>query len=188
MLFRDWGNQMELLLPNGTIAHINMDYNPQKAHEYYMRTRQLHPRTTGRTKQSVGRHHTTRTSSQHHTTKTSSQHSSEQRVYAAQRVSELKSRLAELTAELRSRLAAASKRGSSSKKKPTPTDKRKAAQQSKRYRDTHKQKLASQRKQAAAKTHGLSSVSTDEIKREIANIKVKLKAAVAAQRRLIANG
>lgn len=180
---------MDILLPNGTIAHINMDYNPQKAHEYYMRTRQLHPRTTkGETKQPVGRHHTTRTSSQRNTTKTNSQHSSEQRAYAAQRVSELKSRLTELTTELRSRLAAASKRGTSSNKKPTVQSKQKAAQQSKRYRDTHKQKIATQRKQAAAKTHGVSSLSTDEIKREIVNIKNKLKAAVAAQQHLIANG
>lgn len=169
---------MDLRLPDGTMMHISLDYNPQQAHEYYMRTRKLHPRAKGQTKQPVGRHHTV---------KTSSQQLSEQRAYAAKRVSELQSRLADLTAELRSRLETARKR-EESKKAPTATDKRKAAQESKKYRDTHKQHIANQRKRAEAKTSGLSSKSTDELKREIVNIKSKLKAAVAAQRQLIANG
>jgi len=93
-----------------------------------------------------------------------------------------------LTAELRSRLEAAHKREQSAKKAPTATDKRKAAESSKKYREKHKTELANKRKQEAAKTHGVSSLSTDEIKREIVNIKAKLKAAVAAQRQQLANG
>lgn len=169
---------MDLVLPDNTIMHIRMDYDPQKAHDYYVRTRELHPRTKGQVKPSTGR----RT-----TVKTNSSGSSEQRAYAAKRISELQSRLSELTTELHSRLEAARKREASSKT-PTAADKSKAASDSKKYRDTHKQQIANQRKAAAAKTGGLSSKSTDEIKKEIVNIKNTLKAAVAAQRQSIANG
>lgn len=162
------------------------DYSPAKAHEYYMRTRKLHPRTGGVARQPVGREKAVKkTVSQHKVAKTNPQLTA-QRAYAAKRVSELTAKLADLTAELQKRLERASK--PKAKRTRTAADKQKATQESKKYRTTHKQQLASKRKSTATTSDRFSSLSTDQIKREIVNIKASLKAAVAAQRQQLANG
>ncbi len=162
------------------------DYSPAKAHEYYMRTRKLHPRTGGVARQPVGRGKAVKkTVSQPTKVAKVNPQLTAQRAYAAKRVSELTAKLADLTAELQKRLANASK--PKAKRTRTSADKQKATQQSKKYRTTHKQQIANKRKQHAT-TDRFSSLSTDEIKREIVNIKASLKAAVAAQRQQLANG
>jgi hypothetical protein len=162
------------------------DYSPAKAHEYYMRTRKLHPRIGGVARQPVGRSKAVKkTISQPKVTKTNP-HLAAQKAYASQRVSELTRKLADLTAELQKRLEKASK--PKEKRTRTSADKQKASQESKKYRTTHKQQIANKRKQTAGTSDRYSSMSTDQIKREIVNIKGKLKAAVAAQRQQLANG
>lgn len=176
-----------MLLPDGShLMHAGKPYDPQKAHDYYMRTRKLHPRIKGSEPAKSSRSRST-TVGRSKTTNSNPQQLSEQRAYAARRVSELKARLSELTAELHKRLSEARKREADANKGPSTEDKRKAAEASKKYRDTHKQQIANKRKAASGggSSGGLSSQSTDEIKRAITNTRIKLKAAVAAQRQLI---
>ena len=175
-----------MLLHDGThLMHAGKPYDPKKAHDYYLRTRKLHPRAKGSEPAKGGRSRSA-TVGRSKTTKTNSQQLSEQSAYAARRVSELRARLTELTAELRKRLSEARKQEQEAKKGPSTEDKRKAAESSKKYRDSHKQSIANKRTSASGgSSSGVSSKSTDEIKREITNTRLKLKAAVAAQRQLI---
>lgn len=162
------------------------DYSPAKAHEYYMRTRKLHPKTKGVARQPVGRDKIVKKTVGRHKVAKANPQLTVQKAYASKRVSELTTKLAELTAELQKRLERASK--PKAKRTRTSADKQKATQQSKKYRTTHKQQIANKRKETATTSDRFSSLSTDEIKREIVNIKGKLKAAVAAQRQQLANG
>lgn len=169
-------------LPDGTILmHGQAPYNPQKAHDYYVRTRQLKGRRKGQATVTVkGR--------SGGTVQLTKQQLVEQQAYAAKRVGEIKQKLSDLKKELEKRMAEAHKADAKAKKGPTAADKREAAKESKQYRDKHKQQLTNKRKRAAAKKpaadHKSKTTSVAKLKSQIADIESKLKAAVERQRSL----
>lgn len=177
-----------------TIIMANYVYDPVKAHEYYLRTRQLKGR---RKAQSVLSTHTPRAPrSTTYTVRTPSgktvrvtkQQLDEQKAYAAKRVGEIKQKLQELGAKLRKMKSEAQKKEAASKreakKKPTAAEKSKAAKESEKYRKEHKQEL----KNKAKKTTKKESAPKDpvaELEHRVAEIKGRLSAAVAKQRALV---
>jgi hypothetical protein len=168
--------------PDGTILmHGTAPYDPAKAHDYYVRTRQLKGRRKGQTTFAVkGRHGGT--------VQLTRQQLVEQQAYAAKRVAEIKSKLSDLRHDLEKRMAEARKADAKAKKGPTAADKREAAKESKKYQDKHKQQLANKRKRAAAKKpaadHKKKTSSVAELKTQIDEVKSNLKAAVERQRSL----
>lgn len=172
------------LLDGTVLMHDGLPYDPQKAHEYYMRTRKLHPRQGG------GSY--TVTTSNGKTLKLSSQQLAEQKVYAAARVEQIKKNLSDLGVILRDKLQKAKESAAQAAKPPTNAEKAKAARDAAAYRNSHKQKIATAAKNAASKTPSGGSTSTgssktdtvDSVKKEIATAKTNLKAAVAKQREL----
>ena len=169
-------------LPDGTILmHGQAPYDPQKAHDYYIRTRQLKGRRKGQTTVTVkGRHGGT--------VQLTKQQLVEQQAYAAKRVGEIKQKLSDLRHELEKRMAEARKADAKAKRGPTAADKREAAKQSKQYRDKHKQQLTNKRKRAAADKpaadHKPKTTSVEELKAKISEVESRLKAAVERQRSL----
>jgi hypothetical protein len=169
-------------------------YDPVKAHQYYIRTRQLKGRRPGAGTASVGR----RTRSSTYTVryggqkvKLSQRELAEQTAYAARRVNSIKLRLAELTITLRKMRAEAGVKETETKRKakkaPTAADKSKAARESKQYREKHKQELSTKSKRASKKRSAKSESDTDavaELEDKIAEVKSRLTAVVARQRAL----
>lgn len=169
-------------LPDGTVLmHGQAPYDPAKAHQYYLRTRQLKGRRKGQTTFTVkGR--------SGGTVQLTQQQLVEQQAYAAKRVGEIKKKLSDLRHELEKRMAEARKTDAKAKRGPTAADKREAAKQSKQYRDKHKQQLANKSKRSASKEpkadHKKKSSSVEELKAHIVTVKTNLKAAVERQRSL----
>lgn len=161
-------------------------YDPVKAHEYYMRTRQLKGRRKGSPRFTVR-------GARGQTVELTGQQLAEQRAYTAKRVSDIKNRLAELSTKLtKLRSEARTKKAKSkreAKKAPTAAEKSKAARESKQYREKHQQKLASKRKGGSGSKSAKSGSSADPVEaleNKIAQVKVRLTAAVARQRALAA--
>lgn len=165
-------------LPDGTILmHAGAPYDPVKAHEYYMRTRQL----KGRRK---GSGYTVRLEGGR-TAHLSEQQLKEQRAYAAKRVGEIKARLVELSAKLREMKASAQRK---TDHKPTAADRSKIKRDARKYRERHRSELASKARRRASKTHSSKSHSRQsgvvELEKKIVKIRSNLRAAVAKQRAL----
>lgn len=167
-------------LPDGTILmHGRAPYNPQKAHEYYLRTRQL----TGRKKRST---YIVKTEGGG-TVQLTEKQLIEQRAYAAKRVSEIKTRLHELGIHLRKMMADSRHSQAKSQRKPTAADLSKAARESKQYRAKHKQQLATKKKVASSHLpakHAPKKDTVAELEHKITLIKSNLQKAVAKQRAL----
>lgn len=172
-------------LPDGTtLMHGKSPYDPVKAHEYYLRTRQLKGRKKGTS-------YTVRY--QGKTVKLSAKELAEQKAYAAKRVTAIKEKLAELNVKLKEALREAQKKQAKSKreasKPPTAAEKSEAARESKKYRDKHKQELATKSRKAAAESRNKTDKTNKEdpvesIQRIIDKVSSNLKAAVARQRAL----
>lgn len=167
-------------LPDGTILmHGRAPYDPVKAHEYYIRTRQLKGRKKGSptflVRKPSGK-----------TVTLTARELTEQRAYAAKRVNDIKLRLAELSSKLREALGEARDKKAKSereaKKPPTAAEKSEAAREAKKYRTKNRQKLANERKAAARKSEKADPVK--ELQTKIGEIKKRLSAAVAIQRAL----
>jgi DNA repair exonuclease SbcCD ATPase subunit len=161
-------------LPDGTVLmHApHTSYDPRKAHEYYMRTRQLKGRKKGTA--------TPLPSSK--PTKVDPQVVAKQRQAAAKRVNELKAKLADLNRQLKEKMAEAKKREADAKKPKTAAEKREDAKDAKKYRDKHKQQLANKAKKAAddKKTSDKPKEDTvDSLKTQISEVQGRLKTAVA---------
>jgi hypothetical protein len=170
-------------LPDGTtLMHGARPYDPQKAHEYYLRTRKLKGRRKGQ-----GDSYTIKTRTGG-TRTISARELSEQKASAAQRVSEIKQRLTRLNQELRKRMGEARERERDAKKGPTRAEKSEKAREAKKYRDKNQQKLANKRKSGGGSKKSSSSSSktesVDDLKRVVENVRNNLKAAVEYQRRL----
>jgi uncharacterized phage infection (PIP) family protein YhgE len=179
--------EVDLMQPpkSTTIMH-KRPYDPVKAHEYYLRTRQLKGRRAGSSRFTVRG-----TSGQ--TVELSGRQLAEQRAYATKRVNEIKNRLSELTTKLHQLRADARKKEAGSKretkKAPTAAEKSKAARESKQYREKHQQKLATKRKGGSGKGSTKSKSKADpiaELEDKITQVKGRLVAAVARQRALAA--
>jgi hypothetical protein len=171
-------------LPDGTILmHGRAPYDPVKAHEYYLRTRQLTGRRKGAPRFTVR--------SRSGTVELTGRELTEQRAYAAKRVNDIKNRLAELGTKLAEARAKAQAEESSSRRKarrtPTAADKSKAARESKQYREKHRQTLATKRRRGSTRKSSKSRSEADPVARlegKIAVVKVRLLDAVAKQRAL----
>lgn len=178
-------------LSNGVeLVHAHAPYDPRKAHDYYMRTRKLHPRQGGQT-------FTVHNPSTGAVTKLSAAELQKQTAYAAERVSNIKARLVRLTTELHQKVAALKRDAANAKKPPTAAEKAKAAADAKKYRQSHKQVLKNKASKAAAskKSGGGSNITSSdsksshtqsiaELKGTISKVRDTLKAAVATQRAL----
>lgn len=142
-------------LPSGeVIMHEGRPYDPAKAHEYYMRTRQLKGRKKGQAQQPSGQ------GRQRVATPNANRQRAKQEL--SRRITTLEGKLHQLE-ELIKTKEAALKRGQEARqnknKKPTAADKSKAARESKQYRQKHKSELAAKAKAAAKKAGGGSGDS-----------------------------
>jgi hypothetical protein len=165
-------------------------YDPFKAHEYYIRTRHLHPRKGGTGRALINRSRTRLGPAPPSLQK--------QRAEAAAQVDALQKKLSQLNQALKVALAKEAK-PKKRQRKPTATDKSKKARQSKKYRQAHRQQLKTKAKQAAAKSSGGSgsgggkgtatttksgSGSSTVIRAAITRVQQALAAAKARQRAL----
>lgn len=170
-------------LPNGTIiSHERSPYDPIKAHQYYLRTRVLKGRkraTSYTVKLGSGK-----------TVELTAKELTEQKAYAAKRVATILKKLDELNAKLRKAIGVAKEKKSKSKqetsKKPSASDKTESARESRKYRDKHKQKIATERKKAVTTvtTKSEKKDPVTELEAKIEKIRTSLKAVIARQRAL----
>lgn len=166
--------------PDGAILmHGPRPYDPQKAHEYYLRTRKLKGRKKGSTYTVKGPGGKTQT--------LSAKELAEQKQNSAERVAAIKEKLHKLTSELKKRMADAREAEAKNKKGPTAAEKAEAAREAKKYRDKNKQKLKNKAKSGGGSkksTSGSKTESVDELKQKVAKVKDILKSAVERQRSL----
>ena len=171
-------------LPDSTIVrHGRSAYDPAKAHEYYLRTRQLKGRKAASPTYTVrtGRKSVTLTGRQ----------LAEQKANVAERISAIKTKLAELTVKI-NKLVSETKKNTSetkreAKKAPTASEKSEAARESEKYRDKHKQELSTKRKTDSTNKSAKSKSEKDAVvalEVKISEVKDRLTAAVARQRAL----
>lgn len=176
---------IEGALMHGAHPYNPAKYDPNKAHEYYLRTRDLKGRRKGEADRPSGPGRggaKAKAETKHQISPT-----------AQKKVAQLTARLHQLQARLRELLA--NKRKSSPSKKDdhkTAADKSKDARDSKKYREKHKAEIEQKAKKAAAKksgggggSHGSSigSMTEDQVRAAITKVRADLQAAVAAARR-----
>jgi hypothetical protein len=179
-------------LPGGEVLmHAGRPYDPKKAHEYYLRTRQLKGRKKGQynphlatlakrlagmsdeqIQQEIEKSKSPAekkiikimlTNRQKKSGPAKPKATPEQKAAAAQRVTSLKSKLADLNQKLKVAMAKARKSEAEKKRGPTQADKNKKAKESKQYRQKHKQKLANKRKTAASKDKASGRSRADSV-------------------------
>lgn len=164
-----------------TLMHGKAPYDPVKAHEYYIRTRQLKGRKKGSSTFLVSK-------PSGKTVTLTTRELAEQRAYAAKRINDIKLKLAELNSKLAVALREARDKKAKSereaKKPPTAAEKAEAARESKKYRAKNRQKIANTRKSAARKEKSKESDPVEALQTKIGEIKKRLSAAVAIQRAL----
>lgn len=177
-------------LPDGTVLmHGSAPYDPVKAHQYYMRVRQLKGRAKGSADMLGG---PTRRSSggtvmvkmpSGKTVALTQQQLSQQKAVAAKRVDNIKKNLAKLTFELRVRMREAQSKAAP----PTAADKSKAAREAKQYRAKNQQQISNKANAAAAKAPVKPKLDpVAQLQEQISQIKTQLSVAVAHQRSLLA--
>lgn len=194
-------------LPNGEVLmHGVAPYDPLKAHEYYIRTRQLRGRKGGRPKALTRKNPLIGDTSAPAITYTvkladgssaivTAQQLAEQKAFAAKRVGEIKSKLTELAAVLKIAMRNAKEAKAKAEKEAaqpdTAAEKSAAAKDAKQYREKHSTEIATKAKTAASKKAPSSTAkktaNTDpvaELETKVTQIKDTLRAAVATQRSL----
>lgn len=180
-------------LKDGTILmHKLVPYDPAKAHEYYIRNRQLKGRKAGqfhppspRTKSSG---YTVRTSGGK-TVQLTAKELADRQAYIAKRVEGILKSLTELGNKLNKAMSEAKQKQATSKQKaaapPTAAAKSKAARASKQSAQKHQTQIATKKKtQATKKSAPADPVA--ELEHKITQLKGRLTAAVAKQRALSA--
>ena len=133
------------------LQHISLGaYDPVKAHDYYLRTRKLHPRKKGAQTQG-----SPRSSQPPGSARAKQKHELEARITGLQKkLSELEQLIQVKEAALKrsqgsAKATAKKERAAKSKNKPkTAAEKAKAARENAKYRDKHKQTLKTKAKQA----------------------------------------
>lgn len=162
------------------IEHAQGLYDAAKAHEYYLRTRKLKGRHKGSPTFTV------RTGAGE--VQLSQQQLVEQKAYAAKRIAAIKQRLTELSAELRKAMSKAKSEKAKShrqaSKPQTAAEKSKASRESKQYRQSHKQQLATKQKHREVKKTKKKADPVAEVEAKITLIRGRLIAAVSIQRAL----
>lgn len=147
------------------------NYDPQKAHEYYMLNRELKGRKRGSGLEPSSKR----------------KPSIQQAASAQAKVAEIQSKLTRLRELLQKKIES-----SSSSEKSTTADKLKARQDSKQYYEEHKNEIKNDRDSEARKSggggapskSGSESMSVSELKSAIRNTIVQLKKAISDARRL----
>lgn len=144
------------------------NYDPQKAHEYYLRTRELKGRKHGSGQQAPPQ--------QHHKQPDAAAH---------QKVAQIQAKLARLQELLNKKIA--SSHASKKDKPKTAAEKLKAAQQNKDYYKKHREKIKAAHKKDSGTGGGSSagsyeSMSVNELKTAIRRTVVQLKEAIAQAR------
>lgn len=200
-----------------TLMHGPRAYDPKKAHEYYLRTRKLKgrkkghvdPHVAGLAKKLAGMsdaeiHNEIKKAEPKdaklmqvmlgnrqriHGKKDSPKTSAtlEQKQAAAKRVASLRSELADLNTKLKKAMAKSRKSQAKKKRGPTASEKSKAARDSKKYRDKHKQKLASKRGSGSSKSKTSGKHRDDSVtslKKQISETKGRLAKAIERQKAL----
>jgi FtsZ-interacting cell division protein ZipA len=171
-----------------SLVHMVPGYDPAKAHDYYLRTRKLHPRKKGAAQPTTGRTTGARMLRPVAARPTNNAALRKQRADAAAQVASLQKKLSQLHEALKAALAkeAAAKKSSA---KPTAADKSKKARESKKYRQEHKQQLKTKAKQDAAKSGGSSKgkgTATTSSKKSGAGSSKSIRAAIAGVQRALA--
>jgi hypothetical protein len=183
---------------NTELRHLAPGYDPQKAHDYYVRTRKLKGRQPGAAPQTSGVGAERRTAPR----RPHPQHSNraKQKQELASAIKDLQLRLNKLEELIKKKeetlkkdQSLAKKKNQTAKEKDKPksaADKAKAARENKKFRQKHKQSLKTKAKQAAGKSgggsHGGKKAKPDSQK-SIADLKalatkVKGQLAVAKQK------
>src|SRR3954462_11581343 len=180
-------------LPNGEVLmHANAPYDPKKAHEYYLRTRQLKGRKPGKGQPPPARQKGPKAAPKKHTqiSDLSPQQKREMQVVARARVQKAQQKLNELNKKLKDKLAEAKKAERDAKKPKTAAEKSKDAREAKKYRQSHKTELKTKAKAADSKKggssakDGASSDSVAGLKKQIDAAKQELATAKAKQKAL----
>lgn len=171
-------------LMHGAHPYNPAKYDPQKAHEYYMRTRDLKGRRHGSKDES----HADKGPG-----KGKSEGSHKVSPTTQKQIEHLTTRLHELQTRLRELLA--NKKSGSSKKDDghkTAAEKTKDARESKKYREKHKTEIAQKQKHADKKpggsgggghSGGIGSMTETQVRAAIRKVRADLQAAVAKARR-----
>lgn len=185
-------------LPDGNILmHGRVAYDPVKAHEYYIRTRQLKGRKSRqglsptRKNPLIGDSPVPTYTIKLDTGEAiilTGQQLAEQKAYASKRVKEIKVKLTELTRVLKKAMANAEQKKAKAERqaaKPdTVAEKSKAARESKQYREKHNMEIATKVKKTAAKKELMNDDPVAELEIKFTQIKDTLRTAVASQRAL----
>lgn len=187
-------------LPDGTVLmHGKAPYDPVKAHEYYIRTRELKGRKKANVLLPVTVPTTTKKKSSSYTVnlggksvKLSEKELAEQKASVERRITEIKKNLAKLGDKLKEAMTEAKAKKAKSRrnanKKPTAAEKSEAARESKKYRKEHQQEIKSKSRSRGKKESSSSSSSeTDpvaELEDKITEVKDRLTAAVARAKAL----
>lgn len=179
-------------LPSGEVLmHAGRPYDPKKAHEYYLRTRELkgrkkgqfHPKVAALAKRLAGmsdnqiKEEIQKSSNpaekrligimlgnrQKKQGTSKPRATPEEKAAAAKRVSSLQSKLADLNRKLKEATAKTRKSEAKKKRGPTQADKSKKTRESKQYREKHKQKLANKRKTATSKDKASGKSRADSV-------------------------
>ncbi len=193
-----------MILPDGTeLMHGESVYDPVKAREYYLRTRELKGRKKGTGKFPVSKSSTAKPPSgprarnvvgsgsvsvtlNGKTYKLSPKQLKEQRAYAGVRVKKINEKIRTLERTLKVKLAEAKKKEREAKKPDSAAEKREAAKKSEQYRDKNQQKIKNAaKKDAATKKDSKPDLNTVQgLETAITDARVKLADAVDRQRAL----
>jgi len=194
-----------LRLPDGELLmHGESEYDPVKAREYYLRTRELKGRKKGveelpvgrRTpsspKSSVGKNRRTQGSGSVNVTYNgmtyalSPKQLAEQKAYAGMRVGKIKEKIHKLESALREKMAEARKREQDAKKPKSAAEKREQAKSAEKYRDRNQQKIKNQAKKGSGSNSSTkTNLDTVEgLRTAITSAKRNLSKAVERQRAL----
>lgn len=163
------------------LVHANRNYDPVKAHEYYMRTRKLKGRKKGSDEEPKSGNDSSAKGSSTKGKETKSKPTYSPSLQT--KIANLKDRLAKLQARLRE-INQSSSNAKGSKEK-TAAEKAESARDSKAYRRKNKAKIAAQAKKADAKKGPtpIGSMSKTQVQSAIRETKVTLLKTVADARK-----
>ena len=172
-----------------SLAHLSVGtaptYDPFKAHEYYIRTRQLKPRQGAAHPSSTGGRTPPRLISSPRAAANPAL--MKQRAEAAAQVETLQKKLSQLNEALKTALKKeAEAKAKKGPQKPTEATKSEKARKSKQYRQAHKQELKTKAKQTAAKSGGGSKSKKGTAKKSGPGSSTAIKAAIAGLQRALA--
>lgn len=161
-------------------------YDPQKAHDYYLRTRELKGRQPAVKEAPKYQTKTNPTSTFKRQTTPQNLVTVKRQQLVNSRVAGLQKRLGQLQDLLKNRLDRAAKREKNKNVKPTAKQKQAATKSSDKYRNTNKAEIAKKAKAAYDKNPD-ANLSVDQIKSQIVTIQGQLKTAIADAQKQLSN-